>query len=178
MATSVARRLEQGLQAMFAFAQPLDMTPALPYLNVSNGELLRLFERMQRSERLHSLRVLRDVKAEGEADRDLGLAALLHDVGKSCYPLAVWQKTLAVLVRTFLPRLFERWSRGSPQNPLERPCVVYVRHPDWSAELVEKAGASEAALWLIAHHQDEAAQWAGHALHASLVRLQRADEMN
>ncbi|MBL8133610.1 MAG: HD domain-containing protein [Anaerolineae bacterium] len=175
MNTSPARRLGQGLRAMFAFAQPLDLTPAQTYLA---DDLLALLRRMKRSEQIHSLRVLRDLLAEGPVNGDLGTAALLHDAGKARYPLAIWQKTLAVLVRTFLPRLFDRLSRGDPRRLLERPFVVAVEHPAWSAELAGAAGATGGAIWLIAHHQDDARQWSEHAPYADLLRLQRADDLN
>lgn len=175
MNTSPARRLGQGLRALFAFAQPLDLTLARTYLA---DDLLALLRRIKRSEQIHSLRVLRDLLAEGPVGGDLGVAALLHDVGKSRYPLAVWQKTAAVLVRAFLPRLFDRFSRGDPRRLLERPFVVAAQHPAWGAELADAAGASSGAVWLIAHHQDDAGQWSGHALYADLLRLQRADDLN
>ncbi|MCK6577611.1 MAG: HD domain-containing protein [Anaerolineae bacterium] len=175
MRTSPVRRLGQGLRALFAFAQPLDVAPAQPYLA---DDLLALLRRMKRSEQIHSLRVLRDLLAEGPVSGDLGTAALLHDVGKSHYPLAIWQKTAAVLVRAFLPRLFHRLSQGDPRRLLERPFVVAAQHPTWSAELAGAAGATGGAIWLIAHHQDDAELWSEHAHYAELLRLQRADDLN
>ena len=105
------------------------------------------------------------------------VAALLHDVGKSRYPLRVWQKTLAVLVCAAWPGLFRRWSAGDPANLLQKPFVVNVHHPDWSADLIATAGASEASIWLVRHHADHSgptepkyADW--------LRRLQQADDAN
>ncbi len=93
------RRLLQGLHALFAFAQPISLDLAARYLS---PEQLRLFGQMRRGEQLHSLRVLRDVLRDAESP-DLAVAALLHDVGKTRYPLALWQKTLPVLVRPLFP---------------------------------------------------------------------------
>jgi hypothetical protein len=175
MNMTAAYRIRQGIRAVFAFSQPVELPLAAQYLT---PELLVLFQQMRRSEQLHSLNVLRDVLAQGATPRDLAVAALLHDVGKSRYPLRTWQKTIAVLTRTFAPQLFERWSKGSPADRWLRPYVVYVEHPVWGAELIRAAGASEAAIWLVAHHQDSAALWEQHPLAPLLRRLQSADDSN
>src|SRR4051812_25423001 len=96
----VVYRLQQGVRALFAFSQPVEISLAERYLSPS---LMALFQQMDRGEQLHSLAVLRDVLAQGDTPNDLAVAALLHDVGKSRYPIGVWQKTLAVMVRALVP---------------------------------------------------------------------------
>jgi hypothetical protein len=172
---TAAYRIRQGLQAIFAFAQPVELQLAAQYLT---PELLSLFGQMRHSEQLHSLNVLRDVLALGTTPPDLAIAALLHDVGKSRYPLRTWQKTLVVLVRKFAPKLFDRWSKGNPANVWMRPFVVYVEHPKWSAEMITAAGASDSTIWLVAHHQESPSQWSSHALASLLRHLQQADDAN
>ena len=172
---AAGQRLRQGVRALFAFSQPIDLDLAAEYLS---PPLLALFRRMKRSEQMHSLHVLRDVLAQGETPRDLAAATLLHDVGKSCYPLWVWQKTLAVLVRAGLPGLFHRWSQGDAGNRWQRAFVVAVQHPEWSAAMLADAGASETTVWLARHHADDLAQWAQHPLANWLARLQQADDAN
>jgi hypothetical protein len=137
-----------------------------------------LFGRMRQSEQLHSLNVLRSVLAQGATPPELAVAALLHDVGKARLPLWTWQKTLVVLVRAITPGLYRRWSAGSPENFWCRPFVAYEQHPIWSAEMVREAGASDAALWLIEHHQEAGGQWANHRYGMLLKRLQAADDLN
>lgn len=169
-------RLRQGLRALFAFACPVDDALAARYLTPAQ---IALFRRLRRGEQLHSLNVLRGVLLQAdETPPALAVAALLHDAGKSRYPLRLWQKTIAVLVRAGAPPLFRRLSAGDPQKWWARPFVVYVRHPAWSAELLAEAGADDAAIWLAAHHQDEAAQWRDHELFPLLKRLQAADDTN
>lgn len=168
-------RVRQGLRALLAFTQPLDLTLAEVYLSPAER---RLFRQMRHSEQLHSLRVLAAVLAQGETPRPLAVAALLHDVGKARYRLMIWQKTLAVLVHRFAPGLFRRWSAGSGAAFWTRPFVVREQHPAWGAQLLEQAGASEAAAWLVAHHQDDAQRWSDHPYHAWLQRLQAADDRN
>jgi len=168
-------RLRQGLRALFAFTQSVDLDLAAQYLSSAQ---MSLFQRMNRSERLHSLNVLRDVLKSGQTPHDLAVAALLHDVGKIRYPLAIWQKTLAVLVRAFSPEVFQEWSQKNPDNLLYRAFVVSEQHPIWSSALVRETGASERTIWLIEHHADEAAVWQDHPHHTLLVRLKAADDNN
>jgi hypothetical protein len=168
-------RVRQGLRALSAFAQTPDYALAEQYLA---PPLMDVFRQMRRSEQLHSLNVLRALLREGDTPLALTVAALLHDSGKSRFPLAVWQKTYAVIVRRFAPRLFERLSGGDPRHLLIRPFVVYTQHPAWSAELMTTAGASPDAIWLAAHHQEARARWQDHPLYHLLERLQRADDTN
>ncbi len=171
----VVYRLQQGLRALFAFSQDVDWALAERYLS---PPLLALFRQMDRGEQLHSLAVLRDVLAQGETPTDLATVALLHDVGKSRYPISVWQKTWAVVVRTITPSLYDRWSKGSPLNLWQRPFVVYDQHPLWSAEMLQAAGASEAACWLAAHHADAVEIAPTSAQLEWLKRLRQADDQN
>jgi hypothetical protein len=166
-------RLRQGLRALFAFAFAVDESLAAHHLSPA---LLASFRAMRRSERQHSLRVLRALLRAGEVSPALAIAALLHDVGKSCYPMALWQRSLPVLVRAIAPTLFARLSQSDPQNPWVRGFVVYMHHPRWSAEIIIRCGGGDDAAWLAEHHADDAQQWRTHPLSADLVRLKYADD--
>jgi hypothetical protein len=168
-------RINQALRALLACSQPVERTLAAEYLS---PELLILFDQMRRSEQLHALNVLRMVLAQGSMSHDLAVAALLHDVGKSRYTVRIWQKTLAVVVSTIAPGLFDRWSRGSPERFWQRPFVAKAQHPQWSADMIAAAGASETAVWLVAHHQQPATTLRDHSHHHLLRRLQLADDAN
>ncbi len=168
-------RISQGLLSLFAFARPVDFELAGRYLNAAQ---VALFARFKRVEQLHSLNVLRAILAQGETPRDLAVAALLHDIGKVRFPLMTWQRTLIVLVRAFTPSSFARWTDQEYTDFWRRPFVVSVYHPRWSAEMVAETGASETALWLIAHHQDSYEKWAQHPYAPLLKRLQAADDSN
>jgi hypothetical protein len=174
--TDTLMRMRQGLRALFAFSLPVDRDLAAEYLS---PDLLALFDALNRGERYHSLNVLRQVLADGPTPRELAIAALLHDAGKSRYSMNVWQKTLSVLVKKLLPGAYARWSAADPAvHPWARPYVVREQHPAWSAALARAAGAPEAAVWLIEHHAEPASQWEGHPLVPLLRRLQASDDAN
>lgn len=131
---------------------------------------------MARSEQLHSLAVLRQaLKADADAPKDLIAAALLHDVGKARYHLAVWQKTLAVLLEAIAPGLCRKLSASEPISFWRAPFIVRQRHPRWSGEILRGCNSSAAVIWLVEHHQEEPERYRDHELHDLLARLQRAD---
>jgi hypothetical protein len=169
-------RLRQGGRALLAFAQPVDRGLVQQTLSPTHQTL---FFALARAEQLHSLNVLRDVLAqEPHTPHDLAAAALLHDCGKSRCALATWQKTLAVLVRAFLPTLARRLSQEDRLTFWRAPFVVRKYHPKWGAQLLEGTGASPRLIWLVEHHADSADQWAAHPDINLLKRLQKADDAN
>ncbi|MGQ9887339.1 MAG: HD domain-containing protein [Aggregatilineales bacterium] len=173
---SATQRVRQGVRALLNAAQPVDRKLAAAYLTPAQ---LALFDRLRRSEQLHSLNVLRAVLAQEQAPHDLAVAALLHDVGKARYPFPAWQKTLVVLARAAFPRRYARWAAAdADSNRWARPFAISMQHPVWGAELAAAAGASPRAVWLIAHHADPLAAHAGHPYAPLLARLQRADDAN
>jgi len=175
-------RLTQGLRALTAFRETPDVQMAARFLSQSQ---LALFLSLPRMEQRHALTVLNDVLAQpirsdedSRALDDLAVAALLHDCGKSRYPVRVWQKSLAVMTRKLSRRLFDWMATHDAQNLLWRGFAVKAHHPAWGAQMVAEAGVSERALWLITHHQDAPGQWDSHPHAARLRALQTADDAN
>jgi hypothetical protein len=172
-------RVQQGVRALFAFSQPIDYDLAAHYLSTDQ---MTLFRGMAHSEQLHSLNVLRSVLAQAaETPHDLMIAALLHDCGKGHYALAVWQRTLAVLVEKLVPALSQYLSRNDSYVGLtfwRAPFVVRRHHPAWSAALLAQTETTERAIWLVAHHADSIEKWQGHPYTSLLERLKRADDSN
>ena len=174
-------RLTQGLRALTAFRETPDVQMAARFLSQPQ---LALFRGLPLMEQRHALNVLNDALAQpiptddSRALDDLAVAALLHDCGKSRYPVRVWQKSLAVMTRKLSRRLFDWMATHDAQNLLWRGFAVKAHHPAWGAQMVAEAGVSERALWLITHHQDQPEQWDSHS-HAALLRaLQTADDAN
>ena len=117
--------------------------------------LFELFCRLTPSEQYHAYRVRQTLVAGGQTNPDLLIAALLHDVGKSKMPLAIWQRVLIVLGFKFAPSRALRWGTGpDPSSAWARPFVVAVHHPELGAEMVKAAGGTELAVELIRRHQE------------------------
>lgn len=172
----IVHRIEQGLRALFAFAQTVEYSLAEPYLNEKE---MALFRRLAKNEQLHSLNVLRSVLAqESTTPQELAAAALLHDVGKSVWTMQVWQKSISVLVKTFLPKLDAKLSREEGLNRWTAPFVVRHHHPKWSGELLSEIGSAPSVIWLATHHADNVEAFRDSPYYAWLLRLQKADTEN
>jgi putative nucleotidyltransferase with HDIG domain len=115
---------------------------------------------MHKSEQAHSLRVLGELRSQGEENKDLHTAALLHDVGKIRAPLSLWERVLVVVVRALCPDCVHKWGSTNGDESLEglgwrRAFVVSEKHPAWGADLASQYGVSELAVSLIARHQEQ-----------------------
>jgi len=143
-------RVRQFWQALTSTPDRQDLEQARQVLSPS---LLALFWRMQASEQKHGLAIMHQLHAQGETNPDLMVAILLHDVGKTRYPLNPWERVIIVLGRLLMPVQVARWGQASPIS-WKRPFVVAEQHPAWGAELAEQAGASPLAVRLIRQHQD------------------------
>lgn len=168
------KRIEQGIRALFAFATPIDLHLASQYLS---SKELGAFQKMSRAEQLHSLNVLRTVQSQFESvPLPLAVAALMHDVGKCRYHMAVWQRTVAVLVKRLLPPLADRLGREENLSMWRAPFVVRSQHAKWSAEILRACCADEVSVWLVEHHQADISTLCDHPQAELLQCLQRADE--
>lgn len=169
-------RIKQGIRALFAFRTEVDYDLASQYLSASQ---MSLFMQMGRPEQLHSLNVLQSVlEQEASASQDLAAAALLHDVGKARYHMAVWQKTIAVLTEKLLPALFDRLSDSNALSWWRAPFTLRRQHPAWGAQMLSQTDASQTLIWLVAHHADALSQWQDHPHLSLLTRLKAADDAN
>ena len=163
-------RVAQFFTTCWTSLRPVDTAYAARYLD---PELMRLFHRMSRAEQHHSIVVCRALRAQGHADPDLLVAALLHDVGKIQAPPRLWERVIVVLGEYFAPRWAARWSLGEPRG-LRRGFVVRRMHPEWGADLVRQAGASPRAATLIREHHMSPGDDAASCI-VDLAVLQAAD---
>jgi putative nucleotidyltransferase with HDIG domain len=144
-------RAHQFFQALTARPSPEDLEKVE---NVLSPALLKLFFQLQASEQSHSIEVFQKLREENEKNDDLLVAALLHDIGKSCHPLSLWERIIIVLGKTMFPEKVSEWGRAEISG-WKRPFVVAEQHAEWGAEMAKNAGASEMTVMLIRRHQDQ-----------------------
>lgn len=120
--------------------------------------LAEVFARLGPGEQAHSFQVYRRLVERGESDPDLLKAALLHDAGKSRFPLKLWERVWIVVGKTLFPAAARSWGqvKGEPYN-FRRAFVVAEQHPAWGAQMAEQAGAGPRLVQLIRRHQEKLA---------------------
>jgi putative nucleotidyltransferase with HDIG domain len=129
-----------------------------------------LFAQLPVNDQRHGLDVLETVRRlEGQPDRLLQQAALLHDVGKAGAEFSVVDRSLTVFLRAASPRLLEALRRAQPG--FARRQDIYSDHARIGAEWLRTAGAPELAEIVAEHHAPEP------RLEVTR-RLQRADGKN
>ena len=158
-------RLRQFRNAVIAVPGPEGLALAAAVLSPAQ---MALFRHLQPGEQAHSIQVLNKLDARNTPEAgnpDLRAAALLHDVGKCCYRLRLWERVWIVLGQALFQGRVQRWGKvpGFSPNNLSgtlqaswwrRPFIVALQHPEWGAELASQAGASPLAVSLIRRHQD------------------------
>jgi putative nucleotidyltransferase with HDIG domain len=143
-------RIRQLWNALHAAPTPAGLAQVRAVLT---AELMALFLNMQLNEQAHSIHVMQQLLEAGETDDNLLAAALLHDVGKSRFPLTAIERMWIVLAKKALPGAYRRWSQGETVG-WRRPFVVAGQHPAWGAEMAARCGASPQTIALIRRHQD------------------------
>lgn len=141
---------------------------------------MKIFIQMQPCEQAHSLAVLRSLINEknGLSDQEYQAileAALLHDVGKSRYPLRLWERVIIVLGKAFFPVQSEKWGQGEPSG-WRRAFVVSEKHPEWGSTMAADAGSSLLAVDLIRYHQTFPPPQIARMKTEILDKLQSADQ--
>jgi hypothetical protein len=133
-----------------------------------------LFLEMQPSEQRHALRVLARLQEQGETQPDLFRAALLHDIGKTRYPLRLWERVLIVLAKAIFPLKVKEWGEEEAKG-WRRAFVVAGQHAAWGAAQAGEVGLSPLAINLIRRHEDK--MELGESEEDTLLRiLQAADD--
>lgn len=174
----VTYRTRQFWQALQARPNAAQLADAQATLTESEYEL---FCRMQPGEQWHSLQAMYQLKALGHAQPELLAAALLHDVGKTRYPLRSWERAMIVLVRAVLPKAAIKWSRVETGHlGWRKAFVVAERHPAWGAEMAAQAGSPALTVGLIGRHAERPAGFHIGSTEEDrlLVLLQAVDDLN
>lgn len=170
----VLYRTGQALRALTAFLRPIDRDAAAAVLG---PDLMPLFDRMRRSEQLHSIAVMKTLREAGHTHPDLMIAALLHDCGKSRYPYGFTDRVLVVVVSKVTPARYRAWGDG-PAEGARRRYAVARQHPVWSAEDMAAHGASTLAVALARRHQTPLVGSPQNDEDRLLAALQWADDTN
>jgi putative nucleotidyltransferase with HDIG domain len=168
----ISYRFLQFQRALFARPTPNELALAERALTPA---LFRLFLQIQPNEQAHSLNVFNALRAEGHTDPDFLSAALLHDIGKSHFPLRIWERVAIVLAMAIFPNQAKRWGESQPVG-WKRPFVVARQHPAWGAEMADRAGASYSLIELIRRHQDALPSPPTTPLDQVLIHLKRHDD--
>ena len=172
----IGYRLRQFWRALYARPSGGDLETVSSLLTPAQ---MALFHQMHRSEQAHSIHVMRAVSQasqgiQDEPRRDLLRAALLHDVGKSRFPVRLWERAVIVLCKAFLPGEVERWGEAQPSG-WRRAFVVAQQHPAWGAQMAAEAGVPPLVVALIRRHQDQPPNPGGGLEDRLLQFLQAAD---
>lgn len=116
--------------------------------------LYPLFESMALRDQRHCYDVYRALQQRGCSDRDLLMAALLHDAGKGRIagdPVRLWHRVAYVLLATAAPALLHRLTRR------ERGGLATLhRHAEIGAQLAQSFGAPPRVVEAIRRHEDAA----------------------
>jgi putative nucleotidyltransferase with HDIG domain len=172
--TRMAYRARQFFLALRAVPAPEQVAQARTTFTPAQ---MALFSQLQASEQVHALAVVRKLVAQGETNPDLLTAALLHDVGKSRFPLRLWERVWIVLGKALFPTQSKSWGSGSPTG-WRRPFVVAAQHPTWGAEMAAQIGVSPQVVDLIRKHQDRLPSESASPTERLLSKLQKADNEN
>lgn len=166
----IRQRLFRGVDSLLAPWRRVDDGPAAEVLSPA---ALALFRRMSAADRAHSLRVYRWLRDSGYEQDDLLTAGLLHDCGKAAARMAVWQRTLKVLMKRLAPGQWRRLSAPAAPDSWRYPLYILADHARIGAEWAEAAGCSELTCWLIAQHESDITR--DHPHYELQLALQMAD---
>ena len=158
-----AAKLRQARRHAGATVAPRERDAVAAWLSPAQ---LALFDGMHVADRRHGLDVVAALRADGDADRELLLAGLLHDAGKGdtgFLPRVV--SSLATAYGHWIETLTGWW-------PGMRPDLERLRaHAETSARMAEAAGCSARTVELIRWQDEPQDPVAGE-------RLRLADEAN
>jgi hypothetical protein len=155
-------RVQQFMRTIGGPKQPPDLGECAGLLNAQQAAL---FSSMALVDQYHCLAVARALAAQGFSDPELLQAALIHDVGKSVTPIAVWERVAHVLLLRIAPGMVGRLGSSRPGWP-GHGLFILARHMPLGADLALRAGFSPAVVALVRGEGDA-------ALHDA---LRRADD--
>lgn len=153
MVTSLLRRgAYRAGQFVGALRPRLHTYERLAVRRLLGQRLYPLFESMALRDQRHCYDVYRAMRQRGCRDRDLLVAALLHDAGKGRMaggPVRLWHRVAYVLLSAAMPFLLHRLTRQ------ERGGLATLhRHAEIGARLAQSLGAPPRVVEAIRRHED------------------------
>lgn len=169
-------RIKQFLNHLGYHEKDIDGDFLISHLDTSE---IRLFQRLQKTEQVHSIRVAKSLQRE--ATRCTGTMvkmALFHDIGKIHRPLSLIEKILAVVLTRMLGRGSTRLRRWTFME-------AHLEHGPWGARILEERKMLEEDPLLydvVRHHHAplesfrNASGYPGR-FHEVLALLKKADDL-
>lgn len=169
-------RIRQFYFSRVAKYTKADESFAHSYLNIQEWAV---FCQLPWFEKKHSVvvgrRMLFEAKEHPELDeRKLVRLGLLHDIGKVLEHNSIYSKAFMVLLRFFMPRLYDYLADVGEHKRLFRRFYVHKHHGREGARLLERMGESSEILAMIAKHDPHLNPW-GEDDPLALKLLQEAD---
>ncbi len=124
-----------------------------------------LFSSMTLRDQQHCLAVYQKLRDDGHDDRDLLVAALLHDAGKG--DIALWHRVAFVMLDAAASSLLDRLTRAGDSSHWREALYRCRNHAELGAALAKQAGSSEQVVHLIREEDHDDVQ---------LAALRAADE--
>ncbi len=113
-----------------------------------------LFETMTLRDQQHCLDVFRRLREQARDERDLLVAALLHDAGKG--RVAVWHRVAFVMLEAATPGLLRRAVRPGDGPGWREALHRCLHHAELGATLARQAGCCDRVVELIAGDKESA----------------------
>ncbi len=162
-------RLWQVWHRLTARVSEADLAPVRELLPPAGQQL---FAAMSRGDQRHSLDVYTALADAGCRDREMLIAALLHDAGKGGGRVRFAMRPAIVILKRVAPGLLRRMAGPSalaPVAPFQRPFRDAWHHAELGAILASQAGLSPRVCELIRTHHDP---------HGPAAALHAVDEKN
>lgn len=154
MRARILFRFKQFWFGMFSIYTKADEAFARSYLNIQE---MALFNQLPGFEKKHAVVVARKMLDAAQRypdldQRKLARLGLLHDIGKVAERNSILTKSILVIVRFFLPGLYNRLADIGKEHPRFRRFYIHKHHGAVGAELLEKIGESSEILSIIKKH--------------------------